>query len=237
MTLAKNSIRMLACAAVALLAATTAPTVSAQTTVPFTDTSWQGFGTTSIVGVTGNFFPGWETVVISPDVGVNLFSNPNQTLSGAPDDAALWMLQFTSGSANNEEARLSLSGFSIGQQYELPFFATVLRHSSWSADNESFEVSIVGADISTFSTGVLVDPVSNDGMNDWIPQSIAFTANAGTVEFTFNGGAIGQDAVRFGVDGFSGVTVVPEPASLAMMALGTAAFGFRRRTSAGGNPG
>ena len=88
--------------------ATVAPIASAQVTVPFTDTSWQGFGTTNIVGVTGNFLPGWETVVISPDLGVNLFGNPNQTLSGAPDDAALWMLQFPSGSANTEEARLSL---------------------------------------------------------------------------------------------------------------------------------
>jgi len=211
--------------------ATVAPIASAQVTVPFTDTSWQGFGTTNIVGVTGNFLPGWETVVISPDLGVNLFGNPNQTLSGAPDDAALWMLQFTSGSANNEEARLSLSGFTIGQQYELPFFATVLRQGSWLTDNDTFEVSIVGADISSFSTGILIDPVFGDGMNDWTPQTIAFTATAGTVEFTFNGGATGLDAVRFGVDGFSGVKVVPEPASAALIGLGTLALLGKRRSA------
>jgi hypothetical protein len=226
-----KSIRNLASAAAVVLMATVTPTAYAQVTVPYTDTSWQGFGTANIVAVAGNFFPGWETVVISPDLGVNLFGNPNQTLSGAPDDSALWMLQFTSGSANNEEARLSLSGFSIGQQYELPFFATVLRHGSWATDNDTFEVAIVGADISTYSTGLLVDPVSGDGMNDWIPQTIAFTATAGTVEFTFNGGATGLDAVRFGVDGFSGVNVVPEPASISMMVLGATSIGIRVRSS------
>ncbi len=228
-TLSK-SIQSFACAAALALTAMIAPTASAQTTVPFTDPSWQGFGTTNVVAVTGNFQPGWETVVISPDLGVNLFGNPNQTLSGAPNDAALWMLQFTSGSANNEEARLSLSGFSIGQQYELPFFATVLRQGSWLTDNDAFEVSIVGADISSYSTGILVDPVFGDGMNDWIPQTIPFTATAGTVEFTFNGGATGLDAVRFGVDGFSGVNIVPEPASAAVMVFGAAAVGIRRRS-------
>jgi len=230
MSFASKSVRFLACAVFVALMTTTVPTASAQTTVPFTDTSWQGFGTTNIVAVTGNFLPGWETVVISPDLGVNLFGNPNQTLSGAPDDAALWMLQFTSGGANNEEARLSLSGFSIGQQYELPFFATVLRHGSWATDNDAFEVSIVGADIGSFSTGLLVDPVSGDGMNDWIPQTIAFTANAGTVEFTFNGGSTGADAVRFGVDGFSGVNVVPEPGSLTLATVSSLVFlGTKRR--------
>jgi PEP-CTERM motif-containing protein len=228
-----KSVRCLAYVMVAVLTAALVPTASAQVTVPFTDTSWQDFGTTNIVGVTGNFQPGWVTTVVSPDLGVNLFGNPNQTLSGAPDDAALWMLQFTSGGANNEEARLSLSGFSIGQQYELPFFATVLRQGSWLTDNDAFQVSIVGADISSFSTGILVDPVLGDGMNDWIPQTILFTATAGTVEFTFNGGSTGPDAVRFGVDGFSGVHVVPEPASLALMTFGAVFAGLRRSPSRG----
>ena len=84
MFFAFKSIQFLACAAVVVLMATIASTTSAQVTVPFTATSWQGFGTTNIVGVTGNFLPGWETVVISPDLGVNLFGNANQTLSGAP---------------------------------------------------------------------------------------------------------------------------------------------------------
>ena len=230
MSIDYKSVRHIMCLAIVAMVALLAPTASAQVTVPYTDTSWQGFGTTNIVGVTGNFQPGWETVVISPDLGVNLFGNPNQTLSGAPNDAALWMLQFTSGSANNEEARLSLSGFSTGQQYELPFFATVLRQGSWLTDNDTFEVSIVGADISTFSTGILVDPVFGDGMNDWIPQSIVFTATAGTVEFTFNGGATGLDAVRFGVDGFSGVSIVPEPAAFALLGLGGLSMIRRHRT-------
>lgn len=224
------STRTLACAIALLLGLVTTHAASAQTTVPYTDTSWQDFGTSSTTDVSGNFQPGWETVSISPDVGYNLFFLANQTLSGAPDDAALWMLQFTSGLASNEEARLSLSGFTIGQQYELPFFATVLRQGSWMTDNDALEVSIVGADISSYSTGLLVDPVYNDGMNDWIPQTLAFTAAASTVEFTFNGGAVGQDAVRFGVDGFTGVRVVPEPASLALFGAGLAML--RRRGAA-----
>jgi hypothetical protein len=213
------------------LALTTAAasSASAAVTVPYTDPGWQDFGTTTITGVTGNFLPGWETVVPSPDLGVNVFGQPNQSLSGAPDDAALWLLQFTSGLANNEEAKLSLSGFAIGQTYELPFFATVLRSGTWNTDNDAVEVSIAGATPTAFSTTVLVDPVSDDGMNDWIPQTIVFTATASTVDFTFGGGAIGPDAVRFGIDGFTGVKSVPEPASLALLAIGGLALLRRTR--------
>jgi hypothetical protein len=215
------------------LALTTAAasSASAAVTVPYTDPGWQDFGTTSITGVTGNFLPGWETVAPSPDLGTNLFGVPNQSLSGAPDAAALWMLQVPSGLASNEEAKLSLSGFSVGQTYTLPFFATVLRGGTWYTDNDALDVSIVGATPAAFSTTVLVDPVSDDGMNDWIPQTIVFTATASTVDFTFGGGATGPDAVRFGIDGFTGVKSVPEPASLALLAFGGLALMRRTRSA------
>lgn len=214
--------------------ALTAAASTAQTTVPWTSTGWMDFGTTNVVGATGNFLPGWTTLQSTPDLGDDLFSNPSQSLSGADDDAGLWFLQFAAGSSSpssNEVAQLSLSGFTPGQVYTLEFFATIMEYSfaGWSGAADEIDVTLTGADIASWQTSPLEDLGDADNMNEWVAQSLTFTALSGTVEFTFNDNPTASDPsniARFGIDG---VRMIPSPGSAALLAVGGLTAVRRRR--------
>lgn len=211
-------------------------TASADPIVNFNTTEWQNLGTSTITSVPGNFLPGWTTLQATPDLGVNVFGGANQSLSGAADDAALWFNQFDQSNGSNEIARLSLSGFSIGQQYSLDFFATILTITNfgWTGTQDFLEIGIAGANIFSAQSTLLTDATANDGANSWISQSILFTAASGTVSFTFGENAIAGDTniSRLGVDGFS-ITdrsvSVPEPGTLALLGLGLVGMAAVRR--------
>lgn len=220
----------------AILALVAAAPAFAQSTVSFESMGWQDFGTSDEVGVTGNFRPGWTHINATPDLGSNLFGVPNQTLSGAADDAAIWFNHYDAvrNSSINEAARLSLSGFTVGQVYELSFFATILRQTSagWNGNDEVFEVAIAGADLSTWTTSVLSDAVEGDGMNEWVAQSITFTAMNDTVNFSFGENAVAPDISgthRIGFDGFN-ARLVPAPTSATLIAIGALTAARRRRS-------
>jgi len=211
---------------------------SAQATVDYTTSAWADFGTSNVVGVAGNFLPGWTTITATPDLGQSLFFIPTQSLSGAADDAALWMNQndpASAGAPANEIARLSLSGFSIGQTYSLDFYATLYLSitSGWAGNNDALDVSIAGASISDWDSTILTDVGDIDGLNDWVAQSLVFTATSSIVSFDFGGNAsyhtdIGTQATRLGIDGFS-ARVVPAPSAGLVMLLGGVVAGRRRR--------
>lgn len=209
----------------------------AQTTVNYTSTGWQDLGTTTTTGLVGNFLPGWTSLNASPDIGVNVFGAPNQTLSGAANDAAIWLNHFDAtgpSAANNEVVGLSLSGFTIGDAYSLDFFATILHQSSfgWAGNNDALDVAIIGADISDWDTTVLNDPGDTDGLNNWVAQSLSFTATSSIVEFQFGANAsapdLGGQTYRHGIDGLS-VRRVPAPSAIAMLGLGGLLTTRRRR--------
>ena len=209
----------------------------AQTTVDYMSTGWTDFGTTDVIGVTGNFLPGWTTLTATPDLGDDVFGVPTQSLSGDNDDAAIWLNHNpigTPGEAANESVRLSLSGFSIGQTYSLDFYATVVfsSFSGWVGTGDALDVAISGADISDWDSTILNDLGDFDNMNDWIAQSIVFTATSSIVEFDFGANAAGPDigtnAYRYGIDGFSS-RIVPAPAPLALLLMSAASASRRRR--------
>lgn len=211
---------------------------AAQTTVDYTTTAWADFGTTSTTGVAGNFHAGWTTINATPDVGFNLFFVPTTSLSGAADDAALWMNQndlASFGAPANEVARLSLSGFTIGQTYSLDFFATLYLStpSGWSGNNDAIDVALSGANISDWDSTILFDAGDIDGLNTWDAQSLVFTALSETVEFDFGANAsypidLGTQATRFGIDGFS-ASAVPTPSSALLLGMATLLTTRRRR--------
>jgi len=218
----------------ALLALAASPAL-AQSTVDYTSTAWSEFGTTFIEGASGNFHPGWTSLTASPDVGNNLFFIPTTSLSGAPDDAGLWLLHYDAGgigAAANESVRLSLSGFTPGQTYELAFFATLYQYNlvGWVGNNDALDIAITGADIADFDTTVLSDLADGDGVNTWDAQSLVFTATGSVVSFDFGANNVspvpGGGATRIGIDGFN-ARAVPAPASLMLLAAGM--VGFRRR--------
>jgi len=211
-------------------------TAMGQTTVSFESMGWKDFGTTTETGLVGNFIAGWTSLNATPDIGVNVFSAPNQSLTGAADDAAVWLNHFDEGAApaHNEVVGLSLSGFTIGESYQLTFHATLLLQTAygWTGNDEALEVGISGADISTWATTSLVDVGDTDGMNIWVAQSIEFVAMSSVVGFDFGAGAIAPDlggsTARIGIDGFD-MGVVPSPSALAFLGLGGVFAGRRRR--------
>lgn len=225
-----NRYHAIAAAAPALLTLS----ANAQTTVDYTDPSWTDLGTTDVVAVMGNFLPGWTSINATPDLGDDLFFIPNESLSGADDDAAIWMNQFAPTSplaSQNEIARLSLSGYTIGQTYELSFSATLYLStpSGWSGNDDSLDVALTGADISDWDSTTLSDPGDIDGLNDWVAQTITFTALSDTVTFDFGANPEGSDdATRFGIDGFSS-SLVPAPGATAFLAMGALTATRRRR--------
>ncbi len=211
---------------------------AAQSTVDYTTTAWSDFGTTSTIGVVGNFLPGWTTINATPDLGNNLFAIPTTSLSGAADDAAIWFNQFdlsTPSAASNEVVRLSLSGFTIGQTYALDFFATLYlsNTSGWVGNNDAIDVALSGANISDWDSTILFDAGDIDGLNTWDAQSLVFTALSTTVGFDFGGNAeyhtdIPGQATRFGIDGFA-ARVVPTPSSTFLLGMATLLTTRRRR--------
>ncbi len=206
----------------------------AQPTVPFSSPAWQDFGTTDITGLTGNFLPGWTVGNASPDLGDDVFFIANESFSGVDDDAALWMLGYhpsSAGYVSTETAVLSLSGFTIGNTYEIGFAATLVQHSfaGWNATSDQLEATLTGASISTWTSTVLTDAGDADGLNTWDTQLISFVATDTTVSIAFGDGSTtpGVDIVsRIGIDAFR---VVPAPGTAGLIAAGGLLAWRRRR--------
>jgi hypothetical protein len=232
----KRERAMKICAGIAVLSCVSG-VAWGQVTVDYTTTGWTDFGTTDVISVAGNFLPGWTNINATPDLGDDVFFIPTDSLSGVDNDAAMWFNQndpASAGAVSNEVARLSLSGFSIGQTYSLDFYATIVQFSGsgWVGNDDAIDVAIAGADISDWDSTILTDTGDSDGLNDWIAQSLVFTAMSSTVSFDFGGNAsyhtdIGTQATRLGIDGFS-ARVVPAPSALAILGLG-GLLGARRR--------
>lgn len=175
--------------------------------------------------ITKNFLPSWEGVTGSADLVTTAFYGlSNTSLSGASNDAGLWLLAIKPGEDNDldglldqEVVRLKLTDFDPGQAYSLDFSATILQQSSgnWRASSGSFGVSIDGADISSWNSSLLSDSGDADGVNQWVVQSLVFTPTRNTVSFLLNpaslttANALPDDprAARFGIDGFSAKAV------------------------------
>ena len=133
--------------------------------------------------------------------------------------------------SQNEVVELSLSGFTIGQEYSISFAATILWHGTWNVNSDVMEAGLTGASISTWSSTLLTDAVEFDGLNHWVPQSMVFVATDTTVSVRFGEGADGPSETsvsRFGIDAFR-VKPVPAPGSVALAALGGLIATRRRR--------
>ena len=227
-----NFFKLFLLCAVLVLASSTHNRCEAATTVDYTTTNWQDFGSTQTASLTGNFLDGWTAILNTPDYSTgSVFGINHQTLDGTGTDAGLWYNEAGSG-VIDEEVRLSLSGFTLGTHYRLKFSASMFQDAigGWDASSGSVDVAITDANVTTYSAP-LSDPIATDGLNTWVPQWLNFTPTTSTtITFTFSATQIGAPSGggRFGIDGFT-AEPVPEPSSALFLGLGVLGFFAHRK--------
>ncbi len=170
----------------------------------------------------GNEVPGW-TLSDPAGGGVNPTTDPNQPCCGpgpfgpgAPGvtpspDGGNWA--FMQGAITFSQF---INDLTAGQLYQLSYYDSHRQGDSGPGD--TLTASIAGATLTT--TPDLT----------WNQRTLQFTASSTSEQLTFTHGLIGGDrSVAF--DGVA-ITLIPEPASLGLLALGGVALLARRRRGA-----
>lgn len=136
-----------------------------------------------------------------------------------------------------EGLQQSVSGFTVGQEYSFSFFQTLVGNVNRRDDAGSWQVYangvLVGTTIPTTSTLAWDDPDKATDLN-WEERIITFTATSESMVLSFlpydTDGDIGaQNGVYMGIDTFSEITPVPEPAAVMLGAFGMLGLMRRRR--------
>ncbi|MCP3983055.1 MAG: PEP-CTERM sorting domain-containing protein [bacterium] len=135
--------------------------------------------------------------------GMGLFG---ATPSPSPDGGA-WVGLFTVGTAVEMFAQ-SVSGFSIGQSYEVSWYHSNFGYAA-STNDVSIEMFVDGSSVGLGPSIALGTP--------WFSESITFVATATTHTIEF--GSIGSGQAYSGIDGIA-IAQVPEPSTFALLSVG-----------------
>jgi hypothetical protein len=144
---------------------------------------------------------------------------------------------FISPHTLQEGLQQTVSGFTVGQEYSFSFFQAVVGHTNRRDDAGSWQVYaggvLVGTTIPTTSTLAWDDPDKATELN-WEERIITFTATSESMMLSFlpydaDGDIGAQNGVYMGIDTFSEITAVPEPAAAMLGAFGLLGLMRRRR--------
>ena len=143
----------------------------------------------------------------------------------------------TSPHTLQEGLQQTVSGFTVGQEYSFSFFQANVGHTNRQDDSGSWRV---------YADGVLIDttaPTTSPlAWNDpdkatsllWEERTVTFTATSESMTLSFlafdtDGDVVGTGGVYMGIDTFSEITPVPEPAAALLGAFGLLGLLRRRR--------
>lgn len=144
---------------------------------------------------------------------------------------------FTSPHTLQEGLQQTVSGFTVGQDYSFSFFQANVGHTNRRDNEGSWQVYadgvLVGTTIPTASPLAWDDPDKATALL-WEERTITFTATAESMTLSFlpydsDGDVGGQNGVYMGIDSFSEITAVPEPAAALLGVFGLIGLLRRRR--------
>lgn len=113
-----------------------------------------------------------------------------------------------------------VNGLTIGEEYQLTFYWAAAQQYGFDGDTTEFLTVTFGNE--TFTTQTIELP--SHSFSGWMQETVTFTASAAsqTLSFLAGGGPDGLPPFAL-LDGVS-MKAVPEPGSLALLALGASAF-------------
>ncbi len=166
-----------------------------------------------------------------PNVGVGYFGVPH---SGSTFAGGIY--REISGNTYQQGIQQAVGGFTVGETYTFSFFQAVVGYSGAQDDTGSWKVFANGELIATtIPSTTTVAWNAPDKAPIWEERFVTFTATAETINFGFLAfdpeglGTIAEDGVMMGIDTFSEVTPVPEPAAVLLGAVGLLGLMRRRR--------
>ncbi len=137
-----------------------------------------------------------------------------------------------------EGLQQTVSGFTVGQDYSFSFFQANVGHINRQDNEGSWRVYADGVLVGT--TIPTASPLAWDDANKatallWEERTVTFTATSESMTLSFlpydiDGNVVGQtEGVYMGIDSFSEITPVPEPAAAMLGVIGVLGLVRRRR--------
>ncbi|MEM9065745.1 MAG: hypothetical protein AAGB51_09685 [Planctomycetota bacterium] len=194
----------------------------------------QVIGNGSLTGPTGSsMVPGpWYLWQATPDTvnasGPLNFTGTPWTLS---PDGGTFALTAGSTLPNSEGFAQMVSGFTIGQTYQIDFYQTNMGFYdpvalTWNGEDGFYNLIVDG--VLTDASSVISKPASPSDSIVWTADSFTFTATSTTHELAFLGRSVNPGGI-VAVMGIDGIRLTPIPAPGVLASLGGLALITRRR--------
>ncbi|QJE99091.1 PEP-CTERM sorting domain-containing protein [Luteolibacter luteus] len=167
-----------------------------------------------------------------PNLGGFIFGSPHSGTSfagGAHTTAA--------GQTAQEGLQQTVSGFTVGEDYSFSFFQAYVGTSNGRDGGGTWLVYADGVLVGTTipnTTTLAWDDANKSMALSWEERTVSFTATAESMTLSFmpydpDGDISPQNGTYMGIDSFSEITPVPEPAAALLGAFGFLGLMRRRR--------
>jgi hypothetical protein len=172
--------------------------------------------------------PNWSSTSIDGDtIPVGGLSGWGTGIGPSPDGGTFLALLNNGGGGGFDAVAQVISGFVVGQVYDLHFSFANIGLDSTAASNYA-NPGFIRANIAGIDLDSMLLNHDGFGQQQWFNFTGSFAATATTHTLTFSAERSGIGGYAGGVDGVS-ITAVPEPTTLALMGLGLAGIGFARK--------